>query len=217
MTDAHHNEDHEAPSLRDISTVGHQLIADMVQPEAKILDIGCDDGELMRRLEITKQVDARGIELLQSQVNRCVARGLAVVQGDADSDLSYYPDQSFDYAIMSQVIQATQDPRRVLSELLRIGQHAIVSFPNFAYWRNRLQIAFRGQMPVTDKLPYSWYNTPNIHFCSIVDFLDLCETLDADIERLIVLDSKGKALSETASTRWKNLVGEQALVLLRRR
>ncbi|MEO0635489.1 MAG: methionine biosynthesis protein MetW [Pseudomonadota bacterium] len=204
------------PSLRDISRIGHQMIADIVVPNSKVLDVGCDDGELMRLLEETKQVDARGMELLQGQVNKCVARGLAVVQGDADEDLQHYPDAAFDYAIMSQVVQATRDPAQVLEHLLRISERAILSFPNFAHWRNRLQIALKGQMPVTEKLPYSWYDTPNIHFCSIIDFLALCEKLGATTERLIVLDSNGQEVREAASRRWKNLVGEQALIVLRR-
>ncbi|MEM1364146.1 MAG: methionine biosynthesis protein MetW [Pseudomonadota bacterium] len=204
------------PSLRDISRVGHQRIADIVQPGTKVLDVGCDDGDLMRLLEQTKRVDARGMELLQAQVNKCVARGLAVVQGDADEDLQHYPDGAFDYAIMSQVVQATRDPAQVLDDLLRISDRAVLSFPNFAHWRNRVQIALRGHMPVTEKLPYSWYDTPNIHFCSIIDFVRLCENLGANIERLIVLDSKGNEVRETASLGWKNLVGEQALIVLRR-
>ncbi|MEO0497472.1 MAG: methionine biosynthesis protein MetW [Pseudomonadota bacterium] len=204
------------PSLRDISQIGHQMIADIVQPNSRVLDVGCDDGDLMLLLEETKSVDARGMELLQSQVNKCVARGLAVVQGDADEDLQHYPDGAFDYAIMSQVVQATRDPAQVLDDLLRVANRAILSFPNFAHWRNRVQIALHGNMPVTDKLPYSWHDTPNIHFCSIVDFLGLCRKLGATTEHLIVLDGKGQEVRPSASIRWKNLVGEQALIVLRR-
>lgn len=204
------------PSLRDISKIGHQMIADIVQRDSKVLDVGCDDGDLMFLLEQTKNVDARGMELLQSQVNKCVARGLAVVQGDADEDLQHYPDGAFDYAIMSQVVQATRDPAQVLDDLLRVANRAVLSFPNFAHWRNRVQIALHGNMPVTDKLPYTWHDTPNIHFCSIVDFLDLCDRLGATTEQLIVLDSAGREVRQTASIKWKNLVGEQALIVLSR-
>lgn len=206
----------KGPSLRDISQIGHQMITDLVPSGSKVLDVGCDDGALMLDLEKQKQVDARGVEILQSQVNKCVSKGLAVVQGDADTDLAQYPTQGFDYAIMSQVIQATRDPRAVLEQLLRIGQHAIVSFPNFAHWRVRANLLFRGQMPVTKKLPYSWYDTPNIHFCTIVDFLKLCEEIGAQVEKVIVLNASGQQISQSAPLVWKNLTGEQALVQLKK-
>src|SRR6187200_3484347 len=150
------------------------LVADMVPPGSKVLDIGAGDGELLRILGEQRGVDGRGIELSREGVNECVAKGLAVIQGDADTDLGDYPDDAFDYVILSQTLQATRQPRVVLEHMLRIGRRAIVSFPNFGHWRIRYEVALRGRMPVTDNLPHAWYETPNIHFCTIRDFVGLC-------------------------------------------
>ena len=139
------------------------LVAEMVERGAKVLDVGCGDGELLRLLSESRGVDGRGIELSREGVNECVAKGLAVIQGDADTDLGDYPDDAFDYVILSQTLQATRHPRVVLEHMLRIGRHAVVSFPNFGHWQVRLQFLFAGHMPRTDILPYSWYDTPNIH------------------------------------------------------
>ena len=158
------------------SRVDLLVVADMVQRGARVLDVGCGDGELLRLLE-SRGVDGRGIELSREGVNECVAKGLAVVQGDADTDLEDYPDDGFDFVILSQTLQATRRPRVVLEHMLRIGRYGIVSFPNFGHWREfRLQLFFGGHMPHTDNLPYAWYETPNIHFCSIKDFRELCHT-----------------------------------------
>ncbi|MGC2113744.1 MAG: methionine biosynthesis protein MetW, partial [Pseudolabrys sp.] len=150
------------------------LVAEMVEHGAKVLDVGCGDGELLRLLSESRGVDGRGIELSREGVNECVAKGLAVIQGDADTDLGDYPDDAFDYVILSQTLQATRHPRVVLEHMLRIGSHAIVSFPNFGHWQVRLQLLFAGHMPRTDILPFSWYDTPNIHHCTIKDFRQLC-------------------------------------------
>ena len=147
----------------------------MVERGAKVLDVGCGDGELLRLLGETRGVDGRGIELSREGVNECVAKGLAVIQGDADTDLADYPDDAFDYVILSQTLQATRHPRVVLEHMLRIGRRAVVSFPNFGHWQVRLQLLFAGHMPQTDILPYSWYDTPNIHHCTIKDFRQLCD------------------------------------------
>ena len=192
------------------------LLAEMVAPGSRVLDVGCGDGSLLRILAETREVDARGIELSQSGVNQCVARGLSVVQGDADTDLVNYPDDAFDYAILSQTIQATHRPREVLDQLLRIGKRAIVSFPNFGHWRIRAQIMFSGRMPVTENLSYSWYNTPNIHFCTIKDFVALCRELDAEVERSIALNAQGQRLGVKIPLFMQNLFGEQAIFLLSR-
>jgi len=182
-----------------------------------VLDIGAGDGELLRILGEQRGVDGRGIELSREGVNRCVAKGLAVVQGDADTDLADYPDDAFDYVILSQTLQATRHPRVVLEHMLRIGRHAIVSFPNFGHWRIRLQILFGGQMPQTDNLPYAWYESPNIHFCTIKDFRQLCHVAGAKMEKAVALNPWGKKLRLTAPWWFWNLFGEQAVFLLSRK
>jgi methionine biosynthesis protein MetW len=188
----------------------------MVAQSARVIDIGCGDGELLSLLEMNRDVDGRGIELSQSNVNLCVARGLSVIQGDADRDLVHYPDQAFDYAILSQTLPATRHPRGVLEQLLRIGRHAIVSFPNFGHWRIRLQFLINGRMPVTQSLPELWHETQNIHHCTIKDFLHLCDLVDAKVEKSVALNAYGKRMGLNLPWIWHNLIGEQAVFLLTR-
>jgi methionine biosynthesis protein MetW len=195
--------------------VDHILVAEMVERGSRVLDVGCGDGELLRLLE-TRGVDGRGIELSREGVNECVAKGLAVIQGDADTDLADYPNDAFDYVILSQTLQATRHPRIVLEHMLRIGRHAIVSFPNFGHWRIRLKILFGGRMPRTDNLPDTWYDTPNIHFCTIKDFRDLCHAVDVKMEKAVALNAWGKPMRLTAPWWFWNLFGEQAVFLLSR-
>ena len=193
------------------------LIADLVQRGGRVLDVGCGDGSLLALLERQRGVDARGMEISQQGVNEAVARGLSVIQGDADRDLVHYPDDAFDYVILSQTIQATQNPKAVLSELLRVGRRAIVSFPNFGHWSVRMSLLTKGRMPVTRNLAYSWYDTPNIHFCTIRDFVDLTREVDAEVESAIALDSTGQRMGMRLPWAFWNLFGQQAVFLLKRR
>jgi methionine biosynthesis protein MetW len=192
-----------------------QLIADMINPGSRVLDVGCGDGALLDYLVHFKHVDGRGIELSQQGVNACVTQGLSVIQGDADTDLRDYPSDAFDYVVLSQTLQATVNPRSVLGELARIGRHAIVSFPNFGYWRVRMQLLFRGRMPRTRALAHDWYDTPNIHLCTITDFVDLANRMGVTIERALTLDRTGTRVHERQGV-LANLLGEQAVFLLSR-
>ena len=208
-----------SPTVRAADTTSRVdllLIAEMVMLGARVLDVGCGDGTLLRLLAEKKGVDGRGIELSQAGVNSCVAQGLAVIQGDADTDLVYYPDLAFDYAILSQTIQATYSPRDVLKQLLRIGKRAVVSFPNFGHWRVRAGLMFGGKMPKTDNLPERWYDTPNIHLCTIKDFLDLCKDVGAKVERAVAVNAYGRKMGVAMPLFMQNLFGEQAVFLLSR-
>jgi methionine biosynthesis protein MetW len=206
-----------ADHVRATARVDHLMVAEMVDRGAKVLDVGCGDGELLKILTETRSVDGRGIEISREGVNECVAKGLAVIQGDADTDLSDYPDDAFDYVILSQTLQATWRPRDVLEHMLRIGRCAIVSFPNFGHWKIRLNLLLGGRMPRTANLPDTWYDTPNIHFCTIKDFRELCETIGVRMDKAVALNAWGKPLRLTAPWWFWNLFGEQAVFLLSRR
>jgi methionine biosynthesis protein MetW len=193
-----------------------RLIADLIEPSTRVLDVGCADGALLAYLARTKHVDARGIELSREGVHDCVSQGLAVVQGDGDTDLAIYPDGSFDYVILSQTIQAMRQPRLVLENMLRIGRYGIVTFTNYAHWRARWYLMRRGRMPMARCLPEPWYRTANIHPCTLEDFEHLCAELGLRIEQRTCLAGDG-APSRLASNRWlDNLLSEQALFVLSR-
>ena len=191
-------------------------IANLIEPNSRVLDIGCGDGALLQFLADHKDVDGRGIELSQAGVNACVSQGLSVVQGDADADLANYPQQAFDYVVLSQTLQATHNPKQVLLELVRIGRRAIVTFPNFGNWRIRWRLLAGGRMPMIGGLGERWYETPNIHPCTIRDFLVLCDELGLSIEHQRVLDEAGRAQAGRGGI-WANLFGGQGLFMLCRR
>lgn len=205
-----------APTGQNATRVDLLLVADMIEKGARVLDVGCGDGALLKTLIERRNVDGRGIELSQAGVNSCVEQGLSVIQGDADTDLDAYPDDSFDYVVLSQTLQATRNPRIVLEQLLRIGRRAIVSFPNFGHWRVRTSLLFGGRMPVTENLTYAWYETPNIHFCTIRDFVDLCDDMGAKIEGGVALNGSGDKVGLQLPWAVWNLFGEQAIFLLSR-
>lgn len=189
----------------------------MVEPGSRVLDVGCGDGALLQLLAETKSTDGRGVELSREKVNACVMRGLSVIQGDADRDLADYPDQAFDYAILSLTIQATRQPKTVLENLLRIGHRAIVSFPNFGHWRIRTELLFTGRMPRTRNLPEPWYTTADAHLCTIKDFVDLVALIDAEVEQAVAFNTSGQRLPIRNSIALQNLLGEKAVFLLRKR
>lgn len=195
----------------------HRLLADMVEAGTRVLDVGCGDGDLLAYLAKAKGVDARGIEISREGVAACVSKGLAVIQGDADTDLFEYPDNCFDYVILSQTLQATRRPRVVVEQMLRIAQNAIVSFPNFGHWRIRASLLFQGRMPVNENLPDSWYDTPNIHFCTIRDFVALADEVQARIVRAEALDAAGKPVRVAMPWWFWNLMGEQGIFWLARK
>ena len=151
-----------------------KVIADLIEKDKRVLDVGCSDGTLMKFLKDNKNINIRGLEISKDQVQKCIAKGLTVIEGNAEKDLKQFPDKAFDYVILSQTLQAFLDPENVISELLRVGKKAIVTIPNFGYWKVRIHLLFRGTMPITKDLPNEWYNTPNLHMCTIKDFVNYC-------------------------------------------
>jgi methionine biosynthesis protein MetW len=189
----------------------------LVRPAARVLDVGCGGGELLDLLARHKDVDGRGVEISPEGVAACLSKGLAVMQGDADHDLDHFPAQAFDYAVLSQTLQAVRSPRHVLSELMRIAERAIVSFPNFGHWRVRLSLMAHGRMPETRALPEPWWSTPNIHLCTVRDFLALCDNLGLRVEACAALTEGRSARTMDPARGLENWRAEAALFLLSRR
>ncbi len=193
------------------------LIAGMIAPGSRVLDIGSGDGELIEHLFRTRGCDARGIEIDMAEVTRSVSRGLPVMHGDADTDLSQYPDGAFDYVVLSRTLQAVERPAEVLRQMLRIGTRAVVTFPNFGHWTVRWQLLWSGRMPMTSVWARPWHETPNIHPCTIRDFFALCREMGLEVERWMAVDDAGRKSPWRRFPALANLFGEQALFSLRRR
>jgi methionine biosynthesis protein MetW len=193
-----------------------EIIANLIKANSKVLDIGCGDGELLEFLKKTKNTDGRGLEISQIEVSKALVKGLSVIQGDAENDLTFYPDRNFDYAILSQTIQATQRPKEILQEMLRVAEYAVISLPNFAHIKNRLHLLFKGTMPVNKNIPFTWFDTPNIHFCSIEDFENLCRDLNFTIEKKIFLTNKHRLFSFFGHKKIANLFAQYGIFLIKK-
>ena len=192
--------------------IDHSVILDLIPAGTKVLDLGCGDGSLLVKLVRQKGVTGRGIEISEDGVRACIAKGLTVLQGDIDEGLRDYPNDSFDYVVLNQTLQAAKKPDVVLSEMLRVGKKGIVGFPNFAYWKMRFYLLAFGRMPKTDFLPYEWYDTPNIHFCSLLDFTEYCAKNGVTIEKTVYLTT-GRGGRVLRGVR-PNLFAENAVFLL---
>jgi len=182
----------KTPNQTSLSRYDLQVISDWIEPNSKVMDLGCGNGKLLRHLQQTKNTTGYGLELNPNLIEKCIDNGVNVIQTNLDQGLSHFDSNSFDYVILSLTLQAMRKPKRLLEEMLRVGRQGIVTFPNFAYWRNRLQIAFNGKMPVSEELPYKWYDTPNIHLCTIRDFSRLCAELGFHIDASVAVHSNGK-------------------------
>ena len=191
-----------------------KLIADLIETNTRVLDVGCGDGTLMEFLKNNKEIDIRGIEISKSNVQQCIGKGLTVIEGDAEQDLSQFPDRSFDFVILSQTLQAFLNPEKVISELLRVGQKAIVTIPNFGYWKVRLHLLIKGTMPVTRTLPDEWYNTPNLHMCTIKDFFSFCENRKINLYKSIALQNLKSSKITNTNLTLKNLTAVLGIFLI---
>ena len=191
-----------------------KVIADLLPTNTRVLDIGCGDGSLMNLLVKEKNIEVRGLELEKQNVQECIYKGLPVIQGNAETELYQFPNQSFDYVVLSQTLQAFYNPDKVLRELLRIGKSVIVSIPNFGYWKVRTSLLFFGKMPMTKTLPSSWYNTPNLHMCTIKDLFNYCEEQNIKIKRVIGVKENKTSLIKKSNLEIKNLFSELGIFLL---
>ena len=191
-----------------------KVISELIDEKSRVLDVGCGDGILMEYLSTNKVVDVRGLEISKEKVKKCLSNGLAVVEGDAENDLKQYPDLSFDYVILSQTLQAFMSPENVIKDLLRIGKKVIVTIPNFGHWKVRVDLLFKGEMPITKNLPYEWYNTPNLHMCTIQDFYNFCNNKGINIFKTISLNGQKTSKITSSNLKFKNLISELGIFLL---
>mgnify|MGYP000911200001 CR=1 FL=1 len=191
-----------------------KIIADIISEKTRVLDVGCDDGSLMEFLKNEKNVDIRGIEISKNKVQTCISKGLTVIEGDAEFDLKQFPDKSFDYVVLGQTLQAFINPEIVIKELLRVGKKAIVTIPNFGHWKVRLNLLIHGTMPVTQTLPNEWYNTPNIHMCTIRDFFKFSKTMNFKIFKSLALMNKNVSNINSSNLSIKNLFCELGIFLI---
>ena len=191
-----------------------KIIADLIENNSRVIDVGCGDGVLMDFLKKNKNVDVRGLEISKEKVQKCISKGLTVIEGNAESDLQQFPDHSFDYAILSQTLQAFLNPEIVINELLRVGKKAIVTIPNFGYWKVRFHLLFRGTMPITETLPDQWYNTANLHMCTIKDFFNFSKEKNFKIKNSLALSKEEVSIIKTSNLNFKNFVADLGIFII---
>ena len=192
----------------------YKVISGIIEKNSRVLDVGCNDGTLMQLLKENKNVDIRGIEISKQKVQICISKGLTVIEGNAEFDLKQFPDNSFDFVILGQTLQAFINPEVVIKELLRVGKKAIVTIPNFGHWKVRLGLLFKGTMPITETLPNNWYNTPNIHMCTIKDFFAFSKKMNFKIFKSLVLINKSVSKIDKSNLFLKNLISELGIFLI---
>jgi|TARA_B100001063_G_scaffold46494_1_gene40295 methionine biosynthesis protein MetW len=192
----------------------YKVISDIIEKNSRVLDVGCDDGTLMEFLKNNKNIDIRGIEISKEKVQTCIAKGLTVIEGNAEFDLKQFPNDSFDYVVLGQTLQAFINPEIVIKELLRVGKKAVVTIPNFGHWRVRFNLLFKGTMPITNSLPNDWYNTPNIHMCTIKDFFKFSKKINFKIYKSLALTNKNVSNINNSNLFLKNLFGELGIFLI---
>ena len=191
-----------------------KIITNLLPPKSRVLDVGCGDGTLIKALINEKNIDARGIELGKNNVKECISKGLSVIEGNAETELSQFPNKAFDFVILSQTLQAFYQPENVLSQLLRIGDRVIISIPNFGYWQIRASLLFFGKMPTTKSLPHTWYDTPNLHMCSIKDFYEFCEKKEIKIDKVVGINGEKISPINRINLEMKNLFSEVGIFLV---